>query len=96
MLEAARPYMQVMELGQVGHADDAEGLSAFYVHSQPGASFGDAGPLTQALLRAGDSKVCPCLAATCSKASHSKARPAYACTFPLKVRHDVPVAYHAG
>ena len=67
-LEAAHLYMQVMELGQVGHADDAEGLSAFYVHSQQGASFGDAGPLTQALLRAGDSKVCPCIAAICSKA----------------------------
>ena len=96
MLEAALPYMQVMELGQVGHADDAEGLSAFYVHSQPGASFGDAGPLTQALLRAGDSKVCPCIAATCSKASHSSAQPAYACTFPLKVRQYFPEDYLAG
>ena len=95
MLEAAHPYMQMMELGQVGHADDAEGLSAFYVHSQQGASFGDAGPLTQALLRAGDSKVCPCLAATCCKASHSNARPAYACTLPLIVRHNVSVI-HAG
>lgn len=59
MLSAAAAYMQVMELGQIGHAEDAEGLSAFYVHSQQGDSFGDAGPLTQALLRAGDSKVCP-------------------------------------
>ena len=88
--------MQVMELGQVGHADDAEGLSAFYVHSQQGASFGDAGPLTQALLRAGDSKVCPCMAATCSKASHSSVRPAWACTFPVKVRQSFLVDYLAG
>ena len=73
MLEAAHLYMQVMELGHVGHADDAEGLSAFYVHSQPGATFGDVGLPTQALLRAGDSKVCPCIAATCSR-HHTQVR----------------------
>ncbi|CAL5224917.1 g7683 [Coccomyxa viridis] len=47
---------QVVELGQVGRAADSEGLSAFYVHAQRGASFGDARPLAEAFLRAGDSK----------------------------------------
>ena len=45
--------MQVVELGQVGRAADSEGLSAFYVHAQRGASFGDARPLAEAFLRAG-------------------------------------------
>ena len=49
--------MQVVELGQVGRAADSEGLSAFYVHAQRGAGFGDARPLAEAFLRAGDSKV---------------------------------------
>ena len=73
-----------MELGQVGQAEDAEGLSAFYVHSQQGASVGNADPLTQALLRAGDSKVCP------RKATMSCCIvwPVYACTFPGNVRYD--------
>ena len=49
--------MQVVDLGQVGRATDAEGLSAFYVHAQRGAKFGDARPLAEAFLKAGDSKV---------------------------------------
>ena len=49
--------MQVVELGQVGRAADTEGLSAFYVHAQRGAKFGDARALAEAFVKAGDSKV---------------------------------------
>lgn len=44
-------------MGQVGRAADAEGRSAFCVHAQRGAVFGDARALAEAFLKAGDSKV---------------------------------------
>ena len=62
---------QVVELGQVGQATflsqdsgqsmpgGSQDISAFYVHSQRGASFGDASVLTEAFLKAGDAKVDP-------------------------------------
>lgn len=64
----------MVELGQVGQATtlklgsgrsmpgDSQDISAFYVHSQHGAKFGDASELTEAFLKAGDAKVsseCP-------------------------------------
>ena len=52
LVETWSNKMQVIELGQVGRADNSSGQQRLYFHSQGGAGFGDAGPIWDALQKA--------------------------------------------